>query len=230
MLVACLGVQAVTIGFVSNVSSNSTDWRNDVLARGCQISTLDFSSHPNGALVSTHYQAQYGVTLSASNGFNSVVYSTGSSSGTTSTTPKSTGEGLHSTATSMLVDNDASSSLTVSFDRAIFGIGFYLVDLYNPSNIHPYKLEAFTGVNGTGTSLGSVNAAGYNFQLNYIYFMGLVSTAGDIRSVVISDIVSGTGDGVFIDDIVFASVPELSTWCLLLVASALVFRFHRNWR
>lgn len=78
------------------------------------------------------------------------------------------------------------------------------MDLFNPNGVHPVKIEAFTGPNGTGDLLGSFNAAGFNFQKNKLYFMGIVSTDRNVGSVRIT-VTGGAGDVLGIDDFLFAA-------------------------
>ena len=137
----------------------------------------------------------------------------------------STGEGLHAPS-NFLFDDGAPSSLTISFATPVLGAGLFIIDYFNPVNNNPLTLEAFTGANGTGSSLGSFSSVAFNFQSNFQYFMGIVSTNNDIGSLVFTDVNSNTGDTTGIDDIRFAvngpvnQVPEPSSLALLGVVLA----------
>ena len=212
-------VEAVTVGFVNNPIGNSTDWTNFVTGLGGTVnSNVNFNSHPIGALQSNFYLGSDGVTLTASGDVNTVTSGAGPGQANTGTTPKSTGEGLHPSS-NYLSDGGSPSSLTMSFNTPVWGAGLFVIDYFNPYSTNPLTIEGFTGPSGTGTSLGSFSSVAFNFQKNYMYFMGIGRTEGDIRSVVFTDVTSSTGDVTGIDDIRFASagsapIPEPTTLTL----------------
>ena len=53
-----------------------------------------------------------------------------------------------------------------------------------PQALNTVTIEAFTGPDGTGSSLGTFSNSQFNFQPNHLYFMGVVSTDHDIGSLV----------------------------------------------
>jgi hypothetical protein len=204
--------QAAVIGFVDNPTGNSTDWNSFVTNVGASINTnVNFDTHPLGALQSDFYSASDGVTFANVN-FGIVGAGTGSQTGSLPG-PRSSGEGNLGQATYLRNSNGA-FSFTVSFDEAVTGVGLMTADYFNPFGNNTASIEAFSGVNGTGQSLGRFNASALNFQLNNLYFMGLADTQDSIRSVVLSG--PGLfGDTVYIDQIAFArlgtepeTVPE----------------------
>lgn len=115
----------------------------------------------------------------------------------------SSGEGAHASS-NYLFDGSQPSSLTIDFAAPVTGAGLFVIDYFNPTGNNPLTLSAFTGVNGTGTLIGTANAVAFNFQPDNMYFLGVLSTLGDIRSVVFNQPVNSTGDRRGIDDIRFA--------------------------
>jgi hypothetical protein len=208
---------AGVVGFSSNLSGNSSDFEAAVAAQlgviGDAHLTVDYEAHPPGALQSNFYP---GLTVS----FNtSATVTTALSAGGSLTGPTSTGEGLV-TSGQHIYPGSAAFTMEVTFINPILGFGFYIIDYYNPGGANFGTLRAYTGANGTGTLIGSVDAAPYNFQNNHKYFLGILSMDSDIKSVTFS--LPGTGgDGVYIDDLELAEggVPEPST--ILLSGTAL---------
>jgi hypothetical protein len=198
-------------------TGNYSAWSSQIAILGSGVQTIDFESHPLGALVPGFYP---GVTMTPSGDVNTVTSGPGPGQGNNSSTPLSSGEGAHP-ASNYLFDGGSPSSLTISFGSPVFGAGLFIIDYFNPSGVgNLLTLEAFAGPNGTGASLGVVNSVEYNFQNNNTYFMGIVSTLGDIGSVVFTDVNSSGGDITGIDDISFSGagggqIPEPSTFVLL---------------
>lgn len=200
----------------SSPTGNYSAWSGQLASLGSGVLTIDFESHPLGPLVPGFYP---GVTLTPSGDVNTVTFGPGPADGNDSSPPVSSGEGANP-ASRFLSDGGNPSSLTISFGTPVFGAGLFIIDYFNPFSDNPLTLQAFTGPNGTGTSLGVVNSVGYNFQNNNLYFMGIVSTLGDIGSVVFTDVNGVTGDTTGIDNISFsgaggAPIPEPSTFVLL---------------
>ncbi len=216
-----ISANATLVGFVNNPSSNSDDWITAVNSAGGVInSNIDFEGMGTGNINSTFYQLTDGAVLTPSGGFNGVKFGAGPGQGNTSSPPVNHGEGLHA-ASNYLEGGSAQWSLTVTFDDVISGFGLNVIDYFGASSWERLTLEAFTGVNGTGTSLGTFAAQNNNYQANYIYFMGLLSDSDDIRSVVFTDFNGGTGDIIGVDDILFSRggggsqpVPEPATMLL----------------
>lgn len=144
-----------------------------------------------------------------------------------SNTGADAGEGLHA-ASNFLFDGGAPSTLTILFNTPVLGAGLFIIDYFNPLANNPLTIEAFTGSNGTGTSLGSFSSVIANFQPNRLYFMGLVSTNNDIRSLVFNDVNSETGDTTGIDDILFSQIPEPGS--IVLLPIGLLAVFGHGWR
>ena len=217
--------QADLVGYVDNETGNSADWTNGVNGLGGLINTdMDFETHPLGPLDPNHYSG-LGVTLTGVN-FNDVIFGAGPGQGNDFTEPLSDGEGLHP-ASNYLEAPATAGSLTISFDAPVLGVGFFTVDLFNPNNVNPVTIEAYDGPNGTGNFLGSYAGAGFNFQKNNLYFMGVTSSAVDIRSLVFVN-PAGAGDRVGIDNIVFATVPSPGLLPAFAVAGLLGSRRRRR--
>ena len=196
-------VQATVTGYVSNPSGNSVDWTNAIGGlSGTVNSAVNFNTHPVGSLQSNFY-SRIGVTLTPSGDVNTVQFGAGPGQGNTSTPPLSTGEGLHP-ASNYLFDGGNASTLTIDFANPVLGAGLFVIDYFNPTNTNPLTLAAYTGSGGTGTLLGSFSSAAFNFQNNYMYFMGIVSTA--VTSVPwFSPTSYSSGDTIGIDDLRFAT-------------------------
>lgn len=210
----CAALSAVT-GFVSSPAANAGNWATHVTGTGATISTIvDFESHPIGPLDGNFYSAQ-GVTMTISTPrFQGVLDVTGVPSGSTDC-PCSTGEGPFPLSRALIYSDQV--ILRVSFSSAISAFGMLTGDHYDPAGDDPITIEAFTGTDGTGASLGSFTSAPFNFQLGYSYFMGLASNANNIRSIVISDAFSGTNDGVDLDNfqVGVIGVPEPGSLAIL---------------
>ena len=197
---------AEVIGFVDNPEGNSADWRAKIAELGeTVVEEVNFNSHPVSPII-PNLNADVGVTFVGTGKIRNVRSGAGPGQrGTRS--PRSQGEGLHR-ASNHVVSSGARGdpgAFTISFDQPVTGAGVFLVDLFNPEGNHPVKLEAFAGRYGTGDFLGSFNAAPFNFQPNFKYFMGVISTEGNIMSIRI-DVTIGffAGDILGLDDVLFA--------------------------
>lgn len=217
LLAAASYAHAGVVGFSSNVSGNSTDFATAVSAAlgviGDAHLTVDYENHPLGALQPNFYP---GLTVNFST---AAIVTTSLSVGGSSTGPTSTGEGA-ATSLQRIYAGASAFDLEITFINPILGFGFYMIDYYNPGGANFTTLKAWTGANGTGTLIGSVDAAQYNFQDNYKYFLGILSTDSNIKSITFGS--SGlAGDGFYIDDLELAEggVPEPST--ILLAGTAL---------
>ncbi len=192
---------AVVTGFVDNPQSNSADWTAEVLALGGLVNqNIDFEAHPAGALQPGFYSVSDGVMLAATGAIGNVTFGTGPNDGNTNGSDP--GEGPNPASNYVTVASGL-ATLTITFDAPTFGAGLFSIDKFYPNPI-PMTLEAFTGPNGTGASLGSFSSPPINFQPNNRYFMGITSSDGDIQSVVFSYNGSSSGDTIGLDDILFA--------------------------
>ncbi len=198
-------VRADTISFVNSPATNSSDFAAFAASEGDAVTTLDFEAHPYG-LLQPNFFASQGVTLSYT-GSMQLAFGPGPGQANTTSPPTSTGEGLHQDSKYLLI-NPLPATLTVSLAQPASGIGLMTIDLFNPrQNPHnEVTVQAFTGPSGTGMSLGTFDAAGFNFQRDYLYFMGVGTTGADIRSLVLTD-PAGGADSIAIDKIMFATAP-----------------------
>ncbi len=225
---------AALMNFVNAPSSNSTNWGTYVASHHGVVNTnIDFekpSIPVDQQLNPDAYLASDGVTLTTA-GFGSaqsagdIVFNAGPSG--VNTTNAIPGEGLYSPSKYLLKNSAGTGSLTISFNNPVMAVGFFIIDLFRRNDDTQVTIEAFTGANGTGASLGKVAGLQNNFQTNNIYFMGVSSTANEIGSLVFSDPgagVSGT-DSIGIDNIEFAIysappvIPEPSSAALAVLGA-----------
>lgn len=197
--------QAATFGFVTSPIANSTEWSSFVVSVGGMINVnVNFDNMPTGALVEDFYTTSDGVTLTGQN-LGDVV--SGAGPGQSSTLgPRNTGEGLHPQS-HYILDPSGFSTLTISFSQAVVGAGLFVIDYFNPFGNNALTIEAFDGFGGTGMSLGAFSSVAFNFQENFLYFMGIATDTPRIRSVVFTDQDGQTGDTTGIDNIFFATAP-----------------------
>ena len=239
LLAGATAAQAQLEGFTANPTTNSADFEARVTELGGSVDkSINFESHPLGTLQPDFYSG-IGVTLTANGDVNTVVNGAGPGQTNTSDGPLSSGEGTHP-ASNYLQDGNEVSSLTISFDTPTAGAGLFTIDYFNPSAYdNPLRIEAFDGPNGTGNSLGYFDSEHYNFQMNNMYFMGVIDPGARIRSVVFYDLSTNTGDSMGLDDIWFVSgvtptpekaVPSLGRYAqiglvlLLLALASLALR------
>lgn len=202
---------AGVIGFTSSPGSNSVDFAAAVGTAGGSISTIDFEDHALGALNGSQYS---GITMSTTGSFGGVVNGSGPGQSNTFSQPLNSGEGAHA-ASNYLLNNAGSGTFTLAFDSAVMGFGLDIIDYYNPSGSNGITIAAY----GTSGLIGSFNSFAANFQPNNTYFMGILSDAMDITSIVISD-AGALSDIIGYDDLWIASagtvnVPEPGALALL---------------
>jgi hypothetical protein len=198
--------------FVNNPTTNLEDW---TAAVGTVTTNIDFDNPDVNATLS------YGSCCS-------VTFGSGPGQGNTFSPPTSTGEGLHPASNFLLLPSPGSNgaySVTETFVTPVAAAGVETIDYFGPTGIdNPLTLSAYTGPNGTGTLLGTATSAQYNFQANYMYFMGVASSSTDIGSIVFSRNFDNSGDDIGLDNFVSAglasNVPEASTWAMMLAGFA----------
>lgn len=220
--------EAATTSFANNPSGNSTDWSAYLLNHaGAVTTTLDFETHPLGALQPEFYAGlgihmalagssfNYNAVYNYRNDYNGTVYGYG---------PNSSGEGLAAESRAYSAYNpNGEWTLTLSFDQAVMGAGLYVIDLFNGLGNRRTTLTAFDGANGSGNLLATATAPDYNYQLYNKLFLGVASDTANIRSVVFTNPAPYAGDGIALDDIRIATpVPEPETYALMLAGLGLV--------
>jgi hypothetical protein len=235
LLVGLLGVASAAavhaggLSFANNPGSNSVDWTAHVAAQGAAANlTLDFETHPIGALQSNWYAAQ-GITLSLAgtnltydqvydyrNDYTGTIYGYG---------PNSAGEGPAAESRAFSAYSPAHAwTLTIDFAQPVFGAGLDVIDLFNGLGNRRVTLQAFDGAGGTGQLLATATAPDFNYQLYNKLFLGVANDAGapSIRSVVFTNPVPYAGDGIALDNIRVATsaVPEPQSMALVLAALA----------
>jgi hypothetical protein len=233
-LAAIQSLSAGVVTFVADPTANSVDFANAVALNSGTITTLTFDDQATGALNPDAYSG-LGVTLTGVN-FTTIVNGAGPGQGNTTTGPTSPGEGAHPVSNFLSENSSTDGSLTVSFASPVLAAGLFTIDLFNPGGtFDPVSLSAFTGPNGTGTLLGTAAGVGDNFQNNNLYFLGILSTAGDIGSVVFTHDGDSSGDVIGLDNVEFAggttSTPEPGTLSLIgigLVGAALARKRLRS--
>lgn len=152
--------------------------------------------------------------------------------------PTSPGEGVHPSNDNFLGPKDpdisqpagaAYGQVVFTFSSPVAAFGLYVIDLYNPGNSNPDTLVAY---DNSGTQIAAVTAVGDNFQVpsNSQYFMGLLSSSNNVKSVVFTNSPTGYPDFVALDSIRFdAAVPEPGSLGLIAAGLAwLGLRFRKR--
>jgi hypothetical protein len=233
---------AGVITYANNPTRNSVDFTTEASSLGYSVASSNFEGM-SGALNSNVFP---GMALIGTGSFTTITVGEGPGQGNTYETPLSTGEGSHAAYCSSVApslacaylgdDNTTNGTLTVNFASPVLGAGLFTIDVFNPDlGDDIFSLSAWTGANGTGTLLGTATGVNYNFQPNNMYFLGVISTAGDIGSMVFSQNGAGSGDVIGLDGLEVvggqpvSSTPEPGTAALLCAGAVLaLFRFRRN--
>lgn len=201
--------QATVMGFMLNPTTNSENFATAVAENEGLITTLTFETHPLGSLDPTFYPG-VNIVVSPAVSVNNTPAGAGSNQG-----PLSPGEGHYVTSHYILIPGGG-HTMSITFDQPVLGVGFDTVDYFNPGGVNTTFLNAYSGPSGTGTMLGSFETDGYNFQTGNVYFVGVLSTTSDIRSMTFTSPGRGN-DGIFIDNIEYARVvPEPGTGLLVM--------------
>lgn len=209
-------VQAAPSFFFNSPSANSVNWANYVGSLGSDVqinTTLNFNTHPLGALQPNFYASTEGVTLSATGSWGNVTQGAGPGQGNTGASLL--GEGAHA-ASNYLVGNAGNKTLTLSFDAPVLGVLLGTIDKFADTS-SPLTLTAFDML---GTQLGSFSLSSpLNFQRNNLFYLGIADADNRIGSVRFSYSGAATGDIIGIDNIAFATrsnpVPAPATLALL---------------
>jgi hypothetical protein len=233
--------RAGVITYANNPTGNSVDFNTAASVLGSSANYSNFEGM-SGALNSNVF---LGMTLTGTGSFTTITVGAGPNQANTTETPLSSGEGSHAASCLQVApslpcaylgdDQTTYGTLTVTFATPVLGAGIFTIDVFNPyTNADVFSLSAWTGANGTGTLLGTATGASYNFQPNNMYFLGVISTAGNIGSMVFSQNGAGSGDLIGLDDLAVVgqpkgSTPEPGTAALLCAGACLaLFRFRRN--
>ncbi len=218
---------ASATAYANNPTGNSTDWTNRITSLGGVIDTsINFETHPLGALQPGFYAGR-GVNMVLSGSQTNQVFDyrnnyNGTVSGYGLNSP---GEGVAAESKAFSAYNsDGAWTLTLNFDQAVLGAGLFVIDLFNGLGNRTVTLSAYDGINGTGNLLATASAPSYNYQLYNKLFLGVAndSSTPSIHSVVFTNPTPLYGDGIALDDIRVAAVPEPETWAMLLAGLGLV--------
>ncbi len=223
LLLSAAGAQSAGLAFDNQPTQNSVQWAAHLATLGSGVGlTLDFESHPDGALQDLRYLPQ-GVSMGLGGGpitANQVLDYRNNYTGTVSGYgPNSTGEGVAPETRAFYFYSPGTSTLTLDFAQPVLGAGLFVIDLFNGLGTRRVTLQAFDGAAGTGNLLATATAPDFNFQLYNQLFLGVAndSAVPTIRSVVFTNPVPYAGDSIFIDNIRIATaVPEPGAATLLL--------------
>lgn len=205
---------AAFLAFDQSPTTNSADWAAEVASLGGVVnSAVNFDAHPTGAFQPNFY-ASSGVTFTSTGSPYTVASGAGPSGVNTTAGPTSPGEGVHP-ASNYLANAGRTQSLTITFATPVFGVGLFIIDFFNPNAGNDLFLTPYSQPDAMGGFIGNgaaSYASFYNFQQNKLLFLGVVSTAGDIRSVTFQHSGNPQFDTIGLDDIRFApAAPAVAT-------------------
>jgi hypothetical protein len=237
LVLAAGQAEGAVTGYVSSPQTNSADWANAVTTAGGAITDINFDyltaplsltlvSAGNYAL--TNYEASLDATFAVQGNTPSIKYGTYPTDGGAGTFMQNTGEGLHPASNYMAFPVPTlfsfpgvyTTSITLTFDDPVSAVGFNSIDLCNyanPTPVDPLTITAYDGPNGTGAVLGTAVSYNANFQVGYLYFMGLASDSNDIQSFKVTGGWQSkyVTDAVGFDNFKFARIPEPATLTFL---------------
>jgi len=189
--------------FVNNPTANSTDFAAACAARGLPVNrTIDFATHPEGAVVPTWFQASSGVVISTG-GTTSVNTGDGSLSGNT-LDPGGVGEGVMPEPARYLATGGAPpTTVEFTFDRPVSGFGVMTADMFQWGGATPSAtIEAFDAAGGLIDGSPSINTS---FEFDYLYFMGVIDDDARISRIRFTN--NGiSGDSIYLTQVWFARV------------------------
>ena len=148
------GPSSGPVFYVNNYQANSSDWRAAAAALGAVVnSNINFETHPVGVFDGDHYRRSDGVSITGTD-IGPVRFGTVEQGNETSSVG---GEGRHADSNYLFMGGvlgPSSSQLTVNFHHGpVVGAGLFTHDYFNFAQT--MRLEAFSGVNATGTLLGT---------------------------------------------------------------------------
>ncbi len=194
---------AVTF-FVNNPTANSLDFLAECSAKAFSVDgSLEFSTHPDGTVISDWYSPTLGVRIDVdAGGVARVETGPGSFVGNI-TDPDGIGEGvMPEPARYMITGTGAPTFVDFVFAAPVAGVGLRTADMFQWGPTLPSaSIEAFAS---DGTSLGVADAVNQSFEFDFVYFMGVTDDASRISRVRFTN--NGiAGDTIYITQVLIAT-------------------------